>query len=450
MKGKSFQKPVIMLACVATLSLLTCGAALAQGGAAWCRCYCGVSLRAPCGDDDCKKACGWRPPSTGAAPGGSGPAAIGSAIGSAISSSITNAINQSREREEQERQRALQGQQQMMQSVDEMARENVRRGDELLQNAAEQARRLDDQNRKEALSALSGMPQGGEEITLKPATDFFGIPANPKSDPFPPVDSSAVDLRHLDPGRPITVDQSVLQTNEPGKSKPGGTRIMDCKAGKVVRGRLAAGLPVQEDAIKKSEALVQAMAKDVAAANAETRRIILQGAIQESKAYAQRVLTSVKALRSQIEMAKGLDKAKRDALIRTVNAIAWGGEDLSQAGGAGYEAGVELQKKVDNLSRHIGTLWDKVVMESGVAEKAGEELAGKLWGPLGELGFRGAKLSIELTVAVGSGIISKAEKETAERNLDVMRRQYREAKGKISELDRDMAELCTAKQEARQ
>ncbi|HSR10661.1 MAG TPA: hypothetical protein VLS90_04395, partial [Thermodesulfobacteriota bacterium] len=183
--GRNFQKIVITTACMALSSLWVCGPPPAQGGTELCKCYCGVNLRPPCGDEACKRACGWTPPASSPAPGGSGPAAIGGAIGGAISTSITNSINQAREREEQERQRALQGQQQMMQSVDEMSRENARQGDELLRNAAEQARRLDDRNRQDALSSLSGIPRQEGEVNLKPATDFFGIPANPKSEAFP-------------------------------------------------------------------------------------------------------------------------------------------------------------------------------------------------------------------------------------------------------------------------
>jgi hypothetical protein len=451
---RAFPTILAMLTSVAILSFLTCSAALAQsGGTAACVCYCGINLRPPCGDDACKRACGWTPPSTGATPGGG----AGGAIGGAISSGITNAINQSRARAEQERQRALQEQQralqenqQMMQALDEMSRENVRQGDELLRKATEQARQLDDQSRQEALSALKGIPQADGEISLKPATDFFGITGNPKSDVSSPVDASVVDLRRLDPDRPITVDQNVLQKGEQDKQKQSGTRIMDCEQGRNARDRLVAGLPVQQEAIKRSEGLLEAAGKDVGAAKAESKQVLLQGAIQEAKGYAQDVLTSVKGLRSQVEMLNGLDKATRDMLIRTVNAVAWGGEDLYQAGGKGYEAGVEIQKKAANLSDRIATLTDKLLMESGIAEKVGEELSGKLWGPIGQLGFRGAKLSIDLSVALGSGIISKADQQTAQRNLDIMRSQYERAKTRISELDRDIDELCRVKAQARQ
>jgi hypothetical protein len=451
--AKKRNNPTIltMLTGAAILLFFTCSAALAQGGGtAACVCYCGIHLRPPCGEEACKRACGWKEPSSGAIPGGG----AAGAIGGAISSSITNAINQAREQERQraiqEQQRILQQNRQMMHSLDEMSRENVRQADELLRNATEQARQLDDRARQETLSTLKGVPETESELTLKPATDFFGIPASPRNDASSPVDASVVDLRHLDPDKSITVDQSVLKKGEQEKQKQSGTRVMDCEQGKVARGRLAAGLPVQLEAIKRSEALLEAARKDVGAAKAESKQVLLQGAIQEAKGYAQDVLTSVKGLRWQIEKLKGLDREKRDMLIRSVNAMAFGGEDLAQAGRAGYEAGEEMQKKVDNLSRQIATLADKLLMESGIAEKVGEELSEKLLGPVGALGFRGAKLSIDLSVAVGSGIISKADQEAAQKNLDVMRSQYERAKQRISEIDRDMDELCKAKPQARQ
>lgn len=441
----------IGLAITIYVLFLSCGPVSAQvaGGAVSCSCYCGISLPAPCGDDACKRACGWKAPSTGAYnPAGTAAGAAAGAIAGAISSGIARAFDQARARE-QENQQALQQNQRMLQSLDQMTREQVRSEDAMLRNAADQARRLDDQGRDEALSSLTGIPRT-DEFTLKPATDFFGISGNPKGDLSSPVDSSVVDLRALDPNKPITVDQNVLGENGKDKQKEqAGTRTMDCGQGRITRDRLAAGLPVQLEAIKRTEAQLEAAGTGIEEAKAERRRVLLQGAVQEAKAYAQKVLDSVGALRSQIEVLKGLDKAKRDMLIRSVNAIAFGGEDLVQSAKGGYEAGAALQKKVDNLSSRITTLADKLLMESGIAEKAGEELSGKLWGPLGELGFRGAKLSIELSVAVGNGMISKADQQAAQKNLDTMRSQYERAKQRISELDRDLGELCKEKPQVR-
>jgi hypothetical protein len=262
-----------------------------------------------------------------------------------------------------------------------------------------------------------------------------------------------VDLRDLDPNKPIMVDHNVPQGSGKDRQNQNGARVMDCTQGRIIRDRLAAGLPVQMEAIKRTEAQLEAAGKGIEAAKTEGRLVLLKGALDEAKAYAQEVLNSVEALRSQIQILNGLDKAKRAMLIRTVNAIAFGGEDLIQSARAGYEAGEELQKKTDNLS----ALFYKLLMESGIAEKTGEELSGKLgeelsgklWGPVGKLGFRGAKLSIDLAVALCNGVISKDDLLAAQRNLDIMRSQYERAKQAISELDRDLGELCKEKPRAR-
>jgi hypothetical protein len=430
-----FGKTRAFIMTLALLAPVGAGSALAQsGGTAACVCYCGVSLRPPCGDDACKRACGWKPPSTGTVPGGAA-----GAMGGAISSGITNSINQSRERAEQERQRALEQGRQMMQNLDAMSEENARQGEELSRSTAEREWQLDNQDRQEALSTLKGTQNSGE-IALKPSTDFFGIPGNPQNA------SSVVDLSRAEPDKPIQVDPNALRGGEQNR---GGNRVMDCEQGRKTRDRLARGLPVQQEGIKRSAAQVEAAGKDAGAAKAETRRILLQGAVQEAKTYAQDVLTSVKALRAQIETLQGLDKAKRDLLIRSVNAVAFGGEDLYQAGRGGLGAGVEIQIKAQNLSGRVTALADKLLMETGIAEKVGEELSGKLWGPLGEFGFRGAKLSIDLSAAVGSGIISEADRQTAQRNLDAMRAQYEQTRQRIAELDQDLAELCKTTAQAR-
>jgi hypothetical protein len=355
-----------------------------------------------------------------------------------------------------------------MQSLDQISRQQAAEQDQLLQYMAQQARQLDDHNRQDTLSALAGIPQT-DALVLKPSTDFFGVPGNPKGDLSSPVDPSVVDLRRFDPDKPITVDPNALQDKGPNSSgsadlhdavadpntlqqkssnqqKQSAAKAMDCVQGKTTRDRFAAGLPVQQEAIRRTEAQLEAARKGVEEAKAESKAVLLKGALDEVKAYAEEVLTSADALRGEIETLKGLDKTKRDLLIRTVNTIAFGGEDLYHSASAGYKAGPELQMKLNKLSRQIASL----TMESGMVEKTGEKLSGKLWGPLGELGFRGAKLSIDLSVALGSGMVSKADQQAAQRNLDTMRDQYKLAKEHISELDSDLNKLCSDKLRARQ
>jgi len=406
------------------LQTANCAPVLAEGGTVSCVCYCGISLRPPCGDESCKRACGWKAPSPS---GGSPAGAAAGAIGGAISDAITRGFEQSRIRAEQERQenlRIMQQNQEMQRSVDLMSQEEMLKGDELLRRSEEQARRLDEQRRGETLSTLQGIPQS-DGLTLMPATDIFG--------------ASVVDLRHLDPEKPIRVDNNVL--GAAGKEN-GRFTAAECETRKAARDRLADGLPVQSDAIRRTEAQLEAAQKEVTEAGAEKRQLLLQGAIQEAKGYATDVLTSAKALRSQVEVLNGLDKGKRDLLIRSLNTVIFEGEGLAQAAQAGYEGGDVLRGKVDSLSGQILSLADKLLMQSGIAEKAGEELSEKLGGPLGALAFRGARLSIDFTVAIGKGRIGEAERETAQRNLDTMRGQMQRARQRITELDNDMKEGC--------
>jgi hypothetical protein len=310
------------------------------------------------------------------------------------------------------------------------------------------------------LEDASAKARGGFDTALGPAaTQQIAATASaqpPAASPQAPASAAAVNPQIATPestsilqanaaqlaipkaaGNPA-LPTAQLPRSQTDDQRQSGAKAMECARGRITRDRLAAGLPVQLEAIKRTEAQMEAARKGVEDARAESKAVLLKGAIEEVKTYAEEVLTSADALRGQIETLGGLDKAKRDMLIRTVNTIAFGGEDLYQAGKTGYVAGEELQKKVDSLSHQIATL----TMESGIVEKAGEELSGKLWGPLGELGFRSVKVSIDLSVALGGGMISKRDQQVAQRNLDTMLAQYERAKEQISELDRDLNELC--------
>lgn len=224
------------------LFLTTGSLVMAQGGTVSCHCYYGIDLPAPCGDQACKNACGYKEPSTTAG---------SSTYTNSISTAISNAFNQARARAEQQREQ----QQQMMQGLDALSRHNVQVSDELLRKEAEEGRRLDDRQRADTLSNLQGICQTDGQLTLRPASDLFGQPGNPtgttgddacaaaaqpvpppaKPSPPPPVDLSAfppapagvqckwgdqgastVDLRclGLDTDKPIVIDPHIARGQE--------------------------------------------------------------------------------------------------------------------------------------------------------------------------------------------------------------------------------------------
>jgi hypothetical protein len=373
-------------------------------------------------------------------------------MGYTLGQSIGKAIFGDPQEEARRQAQALQQNRQMMQSLDGMGKDQGRQEDERRLNALQQARLLEEMQRQETLSVLKGTPKGDGELALKPSTDFFGIPGPPKNSPPPPSDPSVVDLRHLDPAKPITVDNLALR-EFPRETKKETVTFppAECEKKIAVRDRLAAGLPVQEEAITRTEAQLEAAKKGIAEASAEKRQVLLEGAVEEAKGYAKEVMQSAEFLRSQVSLLKGLDvdKGKRDLLIHSFHTVFLEGEALAKAALAGYASGDEMRSKVDRLSREILPQAYKVMIESGIAEMAGEELSEKLGGPLGALGFRGARLSIDFTVALGKGKIGEAEREAAQRNLDTMRSQHRRARERISRLDRDLAEGCGDTRQAR-
>ncbi len=218
----------------------------------------------------------------------------------------------------------------------------------------------------------------------------------------------------------------------------------ECERKRAARDRLAGRLAVQEEAVRRTEAQLEAAKKGIVEASAERRRVLLEGAVQEAQGYATKVLTSAKYIRSQVDLLKAFqaDKKKRDMLIRSLNTAIFEGEGLATAAKAGYEGGQDLGKRVDKLSGRILPLADKLLMESGIAENVGEELSGTLGGPLGELAFRGARLSIDFTAALGKGRIGESELATAQKNLATMRRQLDLARDRISGLDRELSDGC--------
>lgn len=246
-------------------------------------------------------------------------------------------------------------------------------------------------------------------------------------------------------GRYIGAAKAFNQAVAEAKNSAGKTRsAAECGKMRSTRDRLASGLSVQEEAIRRTEAMLEAAKRGIAEASTEKRRVIVEGVIQETRQYATEFLTSAQVLRSQVALLKDMEvsRGKRDLVIHSFNTAIFEGEGLAQAAQAGYRSGEEMRNRVDRISREILPQTYKLMMESGIAEKVGEELCEKMWGPVGALGFRGAKLSIEFTYALGKGRISESERKSAQENLDIMRGQYLRVRNRVSELERELAEGC--------
>lgn len=174
-----------------------------------CKCYCGKILRAPCGDEDCKRACGWQEPT-------------------APSTGPSYDDEAERQRQEAERQRQLEAERQRQRELEEQRKRE--------EEAARKRQEEFERNKQEALKSMKGITEG--ELGLKGTGDLglkgigdtgtsgFGLKdvQTPASKPqskkmeceWGNMGSSVVDLRclGLDPNKPISVDPNVVKGKE--------------------------------------------------------------------------------------------------------------------------------------------------------------------------------------------------------------------------------------------
>lgn len=176
-----------------------------------CKCYCGKFLRAPCGDEDCKRACGWQEPS-------------------APSSAPSYDYEAEQQRQEAERLRLLE--------AERIRQEELKEELKKQEEAAKQRQIEFEKNKEEALKSMKGITEG--ELGLKgtdagalglkdigdTGTSGLGLkdiqtsasatePKKPECE-WGTMDSSVVDLRclGLDPNKPISVDPNVVRGKE--------------------------------------------------------------------------------------------------------------------------------------------------------------------------------------------------------------------------------------------
>jgi hypothetical protein len=338
----------------------------------------------------------------------------------------------------------------------EADRQRQREIEEQRKREEEEARRKQEEferNKREALNSMKGTT--GSDLGLKGSDSSgdlglkgvdggkqdFGLKGMGGTDP------NVVDLRHLDPNKPITVDPNKLKA--PSKKEAAWARA-DCEKADATRRRIVEGLPVQLDAIRRTEAQIEAARKDISKTSEEAKNLAMEKTKEAVMEYASEVASTAKKLRGQVEalQSMGADRKTRDAILKSLHTITFSGEDLLKASQAGYTAGTELQKKVGTLSSQLANA-NKLFVDSGIADKLGEKLAESAGGPLGEFAFKGARLSIDIGVLYAQDKLSRDEYSHAMKNLDIMRTQYRRSEAKVKSLDKDLTTHCTGASRAK-
>ena len=76
----------------------------------------------------------------------------------------------------------------------------------------------------------------------------------------------------------------------------------------MIRDRLAFGLTAKADAIKRTEALLEASREGLKEEREEAKHILIKGALEEAKEYAEEFFKESERLRRRIEKLKGISK----------------------------------------------------------------------------------------------------------------------------------------------
>lgn len=241
-----------------------------------------------------------------------------------------------------------------------------------------------------------------------------------------------------------------------------GAPIFDCQGDGALITRLNAGLPAQDDAIKRTVLAISAANSDSAVA----REKALMAGFKTLNAAATTVSQLSETALAKVEGLKShgitVDAAARFRLMEQIKSLAEDGQTLAEATEfkekviTYYETGEGIGEilRVRQAAQHTldkMAAIEKLLHDSGVQDDALEEIGsqmalyglGPIGGPIGD--------ALVHTIANGSEFVTKtaqdwnstAEAEAAQRNLTVMRDQQRLVRERIYDLQQELSQFCS-------
>jgi len=242
-----------------------------------------------------------------------------------------------------------------------------------------------------------------------------------------------------------------------------GSPIFDCAGDQAAINRLQSGLPVQDEAIRRTEAALEIAKEDAGQASEEARQTVAFAAVKLLNYEAKNISDSAQALIAQEGAVRSAgitaDEAARFKFFQNVKSIADLSNKLMEATDASgdlaksYAAGKAFGSAVtvQNTGLKLSTLinqTNKLLQDSGINDKAAEELSAKIalaaWGPIGEAGVHGLVTAMDLAADCWQATSTAGDVAEESHNLEVMKDQYRRAKDRIYELQQEIAVGCKA------
>lgn len=220
-----------------------------------------------------------------------------------------------------------------------------------------------------------------------------------------------------------------------------GGPIFDCPGMTDSISRLAKGLPVQDEWIRRTEEQLLAAEQGNLASQAE-RNSVFRNALQD---LATTQIEQALTLRRQVEalQSAGLNRAARRAVLERIDAMKSGGErleelkQLHEAGAAGVNFGEVLRKNAADL-RSFATF----LQDSGISDELASSVATYAVPGVGALVVETFKVVRDLGFAQWKVNMTASEAHAARRNLDDMRAARNDVSTKIYEYQQTLRTGC--------
>jgi hypothetical protein len=217
-----------------------------------------------------------------------------------------------------------------------------------------------------------------------------------------------------------------------------GQPIFDCSGMQATSARLKAGLPIQEEWIRRTEAQWRAAEDGVTQSKAALQDLALKSAVD----LVEHQLSMVREFENAIESARGfssINRAKWLGRVDDIKQMAEGIEGVVQlgtAGLAGNNLGVLMQKNRATLQDFIN-----MVQDGGISDELGIKAA-SFAGPAGVSVVETFVVARDVSLAVLEGRMNINEAAAARENVEQMRAAKTAVESRAYELDGILTTEC--------
>jgi hypothetical protein len=224
-----------------------------------------------------------------------------------------------------------------------------------------------------------------------------------------------------------------------------GQPIFDCTGAQARYDQLNSGLAVQQDALKRSEDLLNNLRRERTLGTEEAKKQEAELAKDQLQDSATEILKEEVTLRAKLQALQAVtgSKAVSEDLLREmgainqqlgfIDAISQGLTHLKSGYKAGQAYNQQIQNSAHSLQEHI-VLLNKLLTDSGIYNDAGNALGEALLGPAGPLAFKGVVSLVDATVQSEANFDLLLQEQNAADTVNTLRQQVDNIQDKMGDL----------------